>query len=262
MSSGVCIGGMVGPPAVTFLQQQYGFRGATLIVAAFALNLCLAGALFRPVQRPSDVTKATETTDRGAMDEDTKDKDNKYKATKGREAKDSKDKEARENKTAVTDKDKNKAAATYKDKTAATGKSRTAATDTDKTAATDTYTRHGLSKYKTTPTDTTGPCHVARQMASSLLTYLKLLKSSHVALLVLGGALMTVGYINLSALVPFVIQEYGHTQGAAAWSLSVANLCNLATRLLMASCSDFSWFNTRCFFIVFAAMMSLATVGE
>ncbi|XP_050689070.1 monocarboxylate transporter 4-like [Eriocheir sinensis] len=210
MASGVCIGGIVGPPVVTFLQEQYGFKGATLIVAAFALNFCLAGALFRPLQRPSNVNKTTESTDKEA-----KDKEIKHKAIKDRDTNNSEDQEVR--------KSMNKIAATGEDKN--------------------------------------GLCCVARQMVSSVVTNMKLLKNSHVALITLSGALVMAGYMNLSSLVPFLIQEYGHTQETAAWCLSVANFCNLAARFLLASCIDFSWFHIRGCFIVSAAMVSSATVG-
>ncbi|XP_050729758.1 monocarboxylate transporter 12-like [Eriocheir sinensis] len=214
MSSGVCVGGIVGPPAIIFLQEQYGFRGATLIVAAFALNFCLGGALFRPLQRPSNVSKTTESTDKGAKDKEAKDKESKYMPIKNRDLKNSEDQE-------VT-KSMNKTAATGEDKA--------------------------------------GLCCVARQMAASMVTNMKLLKTSHVAFMSSAGALMMVGEVNLSALVPFVIQEYGHTQEAAGWCLSVANFCNLAARFLMASCTDFSWFHIRGFFIVSVAMVSCFTV--
>ena len=52
---------MIGPPLVTYLQEQFGFRGATLIVAAFALHICVAAAMFRPKQEPSKVRESTAT---------------------------------------------------------------------------------------------------------------------------------------------------------------------------------------------------------
>ncbi|KAG7162569.1 Monocarboxylate transporter 12-like 3 [Homarus americanus] len=50
ISAGVCMGQMVGPPLVTYLQQMYGFRGASLIVGALTLNNVEAAALFHPVE--------------------------------------------------------------------------------------------------------------------------------------------------------------------------------------------------------------------
>lgn len=58
-TAGMCVGGMIGPPMVTYLQEHFGFRGATLIVAAFSLHICFAAAMFRPVQKPSKVKEST-----------------------------------------------------------------------------------------------------------------------------------------------------------------------------------------------------------
>lgn len=205
MSSGGCIGGMVGAPAVTFLQEQFGFRGGTFIVAAFALNQCLAGALFRPLEKPNNVRKATENTDMEAKDKERKGKENKHMVANN-----------------------------------SVGESTSADIGEDKT----------------------GHLGVVRQMASSLGMSLKLIKSTHVDLLIAGGTLIIVVYMNLFALVPFVFLEYGHTQEAAAECLSVANVFNLASRFLMAICSDFPWLNIRGCFIIFAVLASILTAGE
>nr|XP_045581393.1 monocarboxylate transporter 13-like [Procambarus clarkii] len=50
LMGGVSSAQLIGPPLITFLQQAYGFRGATLIVAALSLNICVAGSVFHPVE--------------------------------------------------------------------------------------------------------------------------------------------------------------------------------------------------------------------
>lgn len=83
-TSGVGIGGIVWPPVVILLQEHYGFKGATLIVAAFTLNLCRAGTLYRQLQRSSNLNKATEGTDKEANDKEIKEDQNKHKAIRER----------------------------------------------------------------------------------------------------------------------------------------------------------------------------------
>lgn len=50
LGAGACTGQMAGPPLITYLQQEYGFRGATIIMAALLLNSCVAAAVFHPVE--------------------------------------------------------------------------------------------------------------------------------------------------------------------------------------------------------------------
>lgn len=49
--TGVAIGQMVMPQVVTTLQAEFGYRGATLIHAGLFLNVCVATALFRPIEK-------------------------------------------------------------------------------------------------------------------------------------------------------------------------------------------------------------------
>ncbi|KAK3856914.1 hypothetical protein Pcinc_036805 [Petrolisthes cinctipes] len=49
MTSGSCLSQMVMPPTITYLQEEYGFRGATLIIGALLLNCCVAAMLLHPI---------------------------------------------------------------------------------------------------------------------------------------------------------------------------------------------------------------------
>ncbi|XP_047487662.1 monocarboxylate transporter 12-like [Penaeus chinensis] len=50
MHGGICVGQMAGPPMITYLQEQYGFSGSTLIMAAILLNGCVGAAVLHPVE--------------------------------------------------------------------------------------------------------------------------------------------------------------------------------------------------------------------
>ncbi|KAG0716340.1 Monocarboxylate transporter 12-B [Chionoecetes opilio] len=50
MMAGVCTGQMVGPPLLRLLQDEYGYKGATLIFAAILLNCGVGAAFFHPVE--------------------------------------------------------------------------------------------------------------------------------------------------------------------------------------------------------------------
>nr|XP_022339925.1 monocarboxylate transporter 12-like [Crassostrea virginica] len=46
---GVSCGSLVFPPVIRFLLDSYGLRGALIVIAGILLNLCVAGALMRPI---------------------------------------------------------------------------------------------------------------------------------------------------------------------------------------------------------------------
>lgn len=58
------LGSVVGPPLVSYLQLQYGFRGAMLIIAAIILHGCFSATVFHPVEwhtRGRSITTAKES---------------------------------------------------------------------------------------------------------------------------------------------------------------------------------------------------------
>ena len=50
--SGVGVGTFVFPPVIRALEQVYGWRGSLLLMGGIGLNVCVCGALFRPLRRP------------------------------------------------------------------------------------------------------------------------------------------------------------------------------------------------------------------
>lgn len=67
MTSGLSTSQMVMPLVITYLHEQYGYRGATLIIGAFALNSCAAALVLHPVEwhtQGANYTKPTTNTNR------------------------------------------------------------------------------------------------------------------------------------------------------------------------------------------------------
>ncbi|KAG0715963.1 Monocarboxylate transporter 2 [Chionoecetes opilio] len=50
MMSGICTGLFVGPPFARYLQDTYGFRGATLILGGVLFNSCIGASFFHPYE--------------------------------------------------------------------------------------------------------------------------------------------------------------------------------------------------------------------
>lgn len=55
--AGVSCGPILGPLLVTYLQESFGFKWATLITGAVLLNACVGASLFRPLRKDSEDSK-------------------------------------------------------------------------------------------------------------------------------------------------------------------------------------------------------------
>ena len=47
------IGALISPPLLVLLLREYGFTGMLLVVGGLCLNVCVGGALYRPLQAPT-----------------------------------------------------------------------------------------------------------------------------------------------------------------------------------------------------------------
>lgn len=67
--SGSGIGTFVLAPALQLLIELYSWRGALLILSAFVANLCVCGALLRPIAQREDEAEAEGEEEKSAGDE-------------------------------------------------------------------------------------------------------------------------------------------------------------------------------------------------
>ncbi|KAK3889046.1 hypothetical protein Pcinc_006922 [Petrolisthes cinctipes] len=70
MTSGVSISQMVMPLAITFLQEEFGFRGATIITGALVFNCCAAALVLHPVDWHTNVHSSLSSTTTGSITND------------------------------------------------------------------------------------------------------------------------------------------------------------------------------------------------
>ncbi|XP_069938837.1 monocarboxylate transporter 13-like [Cherax quadricarinatus] len=181
MVGGVCTGQMLGPPLVTYLQEEYGFKGATLIVAALMLNTSVASVVFHPVEwhtkSPSNVKKL----------------DNNRSSSRSQE--------------------------------------------------------YGVGA-------------TLVKMICSLGKQLKILQNARVVIFAVAGNCVFSSYLNFFVLVPFVMEAGGFSQEEASWCMSVSAASNLATRLLVSSLADWSWFSIRGCFMAGIFVVAVSTAGR
>ncbi|XP_047488198.1 monocarboxylate transporter 12-B-like [Penaeus chinensis] len=170
-----CGGQLLGSPLVKLLQDEYTYKGATLILGGVVLNCCVGAAVFHPVEwhlKPKGVL-AEPTVARSASG-----------ALEG-----------------------------------------------------------GLARRSNSPRPTTRT--LVRRIAQSTLEDLRILSSARAAIIAVGATVIFNGYLNFLAFVPFAMQEAGHSLGDAAACVSVSAVCNMLTRITVASLSDTKMFSFR-----------------
>ncbi|KAK7079033.1 hypothetical protein SK128_005854 [Halocaridina rubra] len=168
-----CGGQFFGPPLIDFLQQEYTFKGATLILSGVILNCCVGAAVFQPVEwhlKPQ-APKILKTEEREAL----------IRKECG----------------------------------------------TQPAGSSENLARKLLRILKSTVAD------------------LVILKSARAMIISVAATVIFTGYLNFLAIVPFAMRENGFTLKDSAMCVSVSAICNMITRVIVASLSDTKWFNYR-----------------
>ncbi|KAK3858738.1 hypothetical protein Pcinc_035094 [Petrolisthes cinctipes] len=93
------------------------------------------------------------------------------------------------------------------------------------------------------PTEGTQLRQLFIRIIRSTLSDLKVLRSRRAIIIAFGATFIFSGYLQFLAFVPFAMQESGLNLDDAAWCISVSGITNMATRVLVASLSDVSWFS-------------------
>ncbi|ROT73790.1 hypothetical protein C7M84_007754 [Penaeus vannamei] len=83
------------------------------------------------------------------------------------------------------------------------------------------------------------------RVVRSTLEDLRVLASARACIIAVGATVVFNGYLNFLAFVPFAMQEAGHSLGDAAACVSVSAVCNMVTRITLASLSDARAFSFR-----------------
>ncbi|XP_064115765.1 monocarboxylate transporter 2-like [Macrobrachium nipponense] len=167
-----CGGQLIGPPLIGMLQDEYSFKGATLIVGGVILNSCIGAAVFHPVEwhkRP------------------------KTPKIHG----------------------------------------------THNTAHLIKNPVEAIPRKKTPESIRT----IMMRLVKSTVKDLGILKSLKAIIISIGVTVILNGYLNFLAFVPFAMQEAGYTLGEAAQCVSVSAICNMVTRVIVATLSDGKKFN-------------------
>ncbi|XP_042222005.1 monocarboxylate transporter 9-like isoform X2 [Homarus americanus] len=267
MNAGVCTGQIVGPPLVRLLQDEYGFKGATLIVGAIMLNSLIGACFFHPVEwhmkppRRQGTREVAEGEEEGAPMSDEMDRIGDIEKTQSAESLFSDDNEGPEWGESLIP----RGVAVRKNGTR-DGRGGGVTPPTDNiTHSIPLLDLSGLaaapeSDAEMTRVEVKGGVRklgvLLVRVSRSTIKDLGIFRSPRAIIIAVSNTFFINGYYNFIMMVPFAMQAADHTLADSAWCISVSAVCSLVFRMLMSSLSDWPKFNMR-----LAYMSGLATTA-
>ncbi|KAG7168114.1 monocarboxylate transporter 12-B-like [Homarus americanus] len=267
MMAGVCLGQMLGPPIARFLQDEYGFRGATLMVGGIILNGCLGASFFHPVEQHMKKGQPQAGNQPLAGEAPLLPPEPSTLGSRSRELVKCHSELSLTDSTGDPDFDLMRIAVRSR-----MMKSRAGRHLSD--ASTISISRNNSSLCISTldvagiiampDTDQNDPsnldsddskktlpsiCSVVFRVFQSTVADMGILRSPRACIIALSGTFGINGYLNFMMMVPFAMQAAGQTLEDSAYCISISALCNLLMRLLVATLSDWPRFNKRLVYV-------------
>lgn len=274
--AGFCIGQMVCPILSEYLVDTFGFRIGAFLAGSILLNGCAGSLLYHPVEWHSR---------KGRIAEDIED-DAKRTPT-GREPDDND----------VTEREAMLASSHRQSKNSSrplissTGDSASVTVTLPKhpkiqmKSGLRTHLESSVSSAGDSVSDTVNlPKHPQVQMKSGEVSHLdgnkyssfvllntfrkvvkgtaenmRIMKSPQALIIAVSNTIYINGYFNFILLVPFAMQDAGHSLESSAWCISVSGICNLITRIAVNALTDYSWFNVKVVYKIGLATVAICT---
>lgn len=234
MMAGVCTSQMVGPPLIRLLQDEYGYRGATLVLGAVLLNGCLGAAFFHPVEwhlkKPRQPAKPPWP--------------GPSPAARSEDAECGDDEEHVEWVSLVTHARSRGEDGTHQDSRVSTSE------------------RHGTPPPAVPQRGGFRFWELLVRVTRSTLADLAILRSPRAVIISLGSTFFVIGYFNFVMMVPFAMQTAGHSLADAAYCISASAITNMMMRLSSSALSDCAWFNMRGAYMTGLALSSGSILGK
>ncbi|KAK8392067.1 hypothetical protein O3P69_017592 [Scylla paramamosain] len=217
MMAGVCTSQIVGPPFLRFLQDEYGYRGATLILAAVILNCCVGAAFYHPVEwhlKKPPQSASPPYTEPAA-------RESRQADCGGEEAE----------------------WASLVAHTRARGED---GIHWDGEESTSTkYKPDGVEPDAGAPRQVVDLRRLMARVARNTVAGLAILRSPCALIIGLGSTFFLIGFYNFIMMVPFAMQIAGHSLADAVNCISASAFSNLVMRILGSVLSDYAWYNMR-----------------
>ncbi|KAK3855359.1 hypothetical protein Pcinc_038236 [Petrolisthes cinctipes] len=253
MHAGVGGGQILGPHFARWLQDHFGFRGATLIFGAVMLHGCVAAALFHPVewhQKPRQKKKQVE----GEVEEGLR------RRGRGRgRGRDTfvllqpveQQQQQQQQQQVVLDVEAEQSIRLISE----TGPT---VTKTGRQKQQQQPQPHNANT-KSSSSSPSSFLKIFERVVRSTVTNLAILKSPKACIICFASTLCINSTLNFSMMVPFAVQDAGLSLDFAAWCLSVKGLCDLATRLVVNPLTDWSRFSVQACYVSGMALAAITT---
>lgn len=297
MMAGICMGEVVGPPLIRYLQDEYGFKGATMILGAILLNGCVGACFFHPVEwhmkKPS-VKEAPESHGvslpliregeaemeiNGAGVIPTKAPRGLHKTPSGLSQ------GFRKTYSGISLSTSNagqelEMSASYARFVRVRGLRHVSECSHESVpviySSTLSVSSLGLFGHTTLSScrdrdekvdkeDEDGGNAAKRRLLRvlrSTASDIRILRYLRAIVISFAGAFFANGYLNFIMMVPFAMQAADHTLQDSALCISVSATCNLVARLIMSVMSDWPWFNLRAAYLGGYVALTTAMVGK
>ncbi|XP_069937943.1 monocarboxylate transporter 9-like [Cherax quadricarinatus] len=247
MMAGVCTGQIVGPPFVRLLQEQYTYKGATLILGAIMLNGLVGAAFYHPVEwhmKPArndpllPKVNVNSLNDGVAADETSK----KYFLIANGEKEPGWSESLCRVRTLRED-------GTYQSseclKASHTESVTLSLSSLCKPALSAPVSQSAKERVRRNRSEQVGFATLILSVARNTINNLKIFRSPRAVIISFGCTFFLNGYYNFLMMVPFAMQASGRTLQDSAWCISVSGVCHLVARTLISVLSDWSRFNMR-----------------
>lgn len=247
----------MGAPFIRYLQEEYGFTGASLIYGAIILNCCIGVSLFQPLEWHLKETKV----EGSVAPEDGSDplliKPKSVEKTPVEEA----------GPKVLTDDMKTQAKVLRARMLARISETSHISKSSDNmshlyVSLMDLPELANSTEDVAKGERSSNRWDFAKRVCRSTINDLRIFRSRRALIINLGIGLCINSYINFIMMIPFSMQAIGFTLQDSAWCISIFGVCNLVTRLLVSPLTDWSKFNMRLCFMLGYAVISLTTFGK
>ncbi|XP_027225231.2 monocarboxylate transporter 9 [Penaeus vannamei] len=266
LTAGVGLGHFLNPLFIRFLQKEYSYRGATLIIGGFIFHGVAAAALYHPVEWHMKVvrddTQSQETGEKPLMSGNASEENEDLEEIHLKKVENEeppklqtptvlrlKSRERHDSLTSQTSEDSGR----YQPLTLS---SLDLSSVASLPVSQDEEPEQDKSPLPESESRIRAVYHTIIRVLRSVVKDISILRSPVAVIIGLSATFCVSGHTNFTMMVPFALQAAGHSLETAAWSISTAGIANLVVRTSVSVMSDKKWFNMRICYM--SSIVSLA----
>ncbi|XP_063611207.1 uncharacterized protein LOC134784933 isoform X2 [Penaeus indicus] len=270
LTAGVGVGYFLNPLFIRFLQDEYSYKGATLIIGAFILHGVAAAALYHPVgwhmKAVREDTQSQEKGEEPLMPASASEESGDLEEVPLKNV-ENKDPHGLQTPTELRLKNRERhdslTSQTSEDSVRYHSQAFTlSALDISSVASLPIPQAEEPEQDKSSlPDSESRICavyHTIIRVLRSVVKDISILRSPVAVIIGLSATFCASGHTNFTMVVPFALQAVGHSPETAAWSISTAGIVNLVVRTSVSVMSDKKWFNMRLWYMVSIANLALS----